>query len=120
MAACWVHIKGGSLSLARGRDTALCVTKDAWIIGQLVTLVQMHVVFVRACLSLPLPGSQSDETIKKWRTCTLRSHLFNQDRKFFEETSASPSAVVINWIQKHNSILVFFVAVGSKRDHPIR
>lgn len=81
MAACWVHIKGGSLSLAWGRDMALCVTKDAWIIGQLVTLVRMHVVFVRACLSLPLLSLQSDETIKKWRQCTLRSNLFNQDLK---------------------------------------
>lgn len=39
VAACWVHIKGGSLSLAWGRVTVLCGTRDPWIIGQLVTLV---------------------------------------------------------------------------------
>lgn len=37
------QIKEGSLSLAWGRVGLLCETRETWLIGQLVTLVQMPV-----------------------------------------------------------------------------
>lgn len=57
-------VKGGSLSLAWGGESLLFGSRGAWVIGQLVTLVQMP-AFYKLHVAPVLLGLQSNGTIKQ-------------------------------------------------------